>query len=120
MYRLIYPAKTQALFTNRATELEILESYKNRLLQGEANKIAFIGTRRIGKSTILYEFIKRHSSDRRLFWAYVNLQRLVLEPLAFAKSYIGLVTKWTIKDSADNFASYEDPSSRRRACLSVH
>lgn len=109
MYRLIYPAKTQALFTNRATELEILESYKNRLLQGEANKIAFIGTRRIGKSTILYEFIKRHSSNRRLLWAYVNLQRLVLEPLAFAKSYIGLVTKWAVKDSADNFAAYEDP-----------
>jgi AAA+ ATPase superfamily predicted ATPase len=109
MYRLIYPRKTQALFTNRATELEILESYKNRLLQGEANKIAFIGTRRIGKSTILYEFIKRHDSERQSILVYVNLQRLVMEPHSFAKSYLGLVTKWAIKDTADNFSRYEDP-----------
>jgi hypothetical protein len=52
MIKLIYPRKAQALFTNRVTELEIIESYKDRLLRGEANKIAFIGTRRIGKSII--------------------------------------------------------------------
>lgn len=109
MYRLIYPRKTQALFTNRATELEILESYKNRLLQGEANKIALIGSRRIGKSTILYEFIKRQTSQRQLIMIYVNLQRLVMEPVSFAKSYFGLATKWALKDKTENFARYEDP-----------
>jgi AAA+ ATPase superfamily predicted ATPase len=109
MIKLIYPRKAQALFTNRVTELEIIESYKDRLMRGEANKIAFIGTRRIGKSTILYEFIKRNLNNHRLFLAYVNLQRLVMEPLSFARSYIGLITKWAVKDAADNFARYDDP-----------
>ncbi|MFQ5633467.1 MAG: ATP-binding protein, partial [bacterium] len=109
MYHLIYPQKTQTFFTNRVVELEILESYKRRLLQGEANKIAFIGTRRIGKSTILYEFTKRQASVRRLSVVYLNLQRLVMEPLSFARSYIGITAKWVSKDKADNFASYEDP-----------
>ena len=109
MYRLIYPVKNRALFTNRVVELETLELYKNRLLQGEANKIAFIGTRRIGKSTVLYEFIKRHAANRKLNMIYVNLQRMVMEPLSFAKSYIGLATKWVVKDREDNFANYDDP-----------
>jgi len=109
MIQLIYPEKTQSLFTNRVTELKALEFYKDKLLRGEANKIAFIGTRRIGKSTVLYEFIKRHSADRRLLWAYVNLQNLVIEPLSFSKSYIGLATKWALKDATDNFPRYEDP-----------
>jgi len=109
MYHLFYPQKTQSLFTNRMAELQTLEFYKDRLLRGEADKIAFIGTRRIGKSTILYEFMKRHHADRRLLWAYVNLQHLVIEPLSFAKSYIGLITKWVVKDRRDNFPRYEDP-----------
>lgn len=108
MYRLIYPAKTQELFVNKVAELEILDSYKNRLLQGEANKIALIGNRRIGKSTILYEFIKRNLSNRELSLVYINLQGLVIEPLSFAKSYVGLITKWFIKDTANNFAHYDD------------
>lgn len=108
MYRLIYPVKTQELFVNRVAELEILDSYKNRLLQGEANKIALIGTRRIGKSTILYEFIKRNLSNRELSLVYINLQGLVIEPLSFTKSYVGLITKWLIQDAADNFAHYDD------------
>jgi AAA+ ATPase superfamily predicted ATPase len=109
MYKLVYPRKAQALFTNRATELEIIESYKERLLRGEANKIAFIGARRIGKSIILHEFIKRNAANRRLLLAYVNLQKLIMEPLSFAKSYIGLLTKWAVKDAADNFTRYDDP-----------
>ena len=108
MYRLIYPVKNQALFTNRVIELEILASYKNRLLQGEGNKIAFIGTRRIGKSTILYEFIKQNLNDSQLHFVYINLQGLVMEPLLYAKSYVGLITKWLIRDPAENFSQYDD------------
>ncbi|MEK7727660.1 MAG: ATP-binding protein [candidate division KSB1 bacterium] len=109
MHHLVYPRKTQKLFTNRVTELEILESYQDRLLHGEPNKLALLGTRRIGKSTVLYEFIKRHAANKRLLFVYVNLQRLVMEPLAFAKSYVGLATKWALRDETENFASYEDP-----------
>jgi AAA+ ATPase superfamily predicted ATPase len=86
MYKIIYPRRAQALFTNRVTELETIETYKERLLRGVADKIAFIGARRIGKSIILHEFIKRNAANRRLLLAYVNLQKLIMEPLTFAKS----------------------------------
>jgi len=109
MYRLIYPVKTQALFTDRIAELEILDSFKTRLLQGESNRIAFIGTRRIGKSTILFEFIKRNFSKQQVHFVYLNLQGLVMEPLSFSKSYIGITTKWVIQDTAENFSRYDDP-----------
>ena len=109
MYRLIYPVKTQALFTDRVTELEILDSFKARLLQGESSRIAFIGTRRIGKSTILFEFIKRNFSKQQVQFVYFNLQGLVMEPLFFSKSYLGITTKWAVQDTADNFSRYDDP-----------
>jgi AAA+ ATPase superfamily predicted ATPase len=109
MYEIIYPRRAQALFTNRVTELETIETYKERLLRGVADKIAFIGARRIGKSIILQEFIKRNAANRRLLLAYVNLQKLIMEPLSFAKSYIGLLSKWALKDAADNFTRYDDP-----------
>jgi len=109
MYKIIYPRRAQALFTNRAAELETIETYKERLRRGIADKIAFIGARRIGKSIILHEFIKRNAANRGLLLAYVNLQKLIMEPLSFAKSYIGLLTKWAVKDAADNFTRYDDP-----------
>jgi len=101
--------KTQALLTNRLSELEILDSYKNRLLQGESAKIAFIGTRRIGKSTILYEFIKRNFASQQVYFVYLNLQGLVMEPLAFSKSYLGITTNRVVQDTAGNFSRYDDP-----------
>lgn len=109
MYRLIYPVKTQALFTDRISELEMLDSFKTRLLQGESNRIAIIGTRRIGKSTILYEFIKRNFPAQQVQFVYLNLQGMVMEPLSFSKSYLGITTKWVVQDTADNFSSYDDP-----------
>lgn len=109
MYKTIYPRRQQALFTNRVAELKTLEFYKAQLLRGLSDKIALIGVRRVGKSIVLQEFIKRNAAERRLLMAYVNLQKLIMEPLSFAKSYIGLLSKWALKDAADNFSRYDDP-----------
>ena len=58
-----YPQDQQILFTDRKKELDELNFYRRSLLNGTAEHIALFGLRRMGKTLLLKELIRRTLSD---------------------------------------------------------
>jgi len=54
-----YPSDQQALFTNRHQELATLDHYHHSLIDGPVEHVALFGLRRIGKTLLLKEFMRR-------------------------------------------------------------
>ena len=95
----IYPEEEQRFFTNREHTLAVLGLSRDLLGQGIRKHLALSGYRRVGKTVVLKEFMRRslpasHQSGCRL--AYIDLPRLALTPEAFAVQYLGhlLVLVW--------------------------
>ena len=69
----IYAIDKQELFTNRKQELALIELViEGFLKKGVRKHLAFLGLRRIGKSLVLFEHIKRSKATI----AYIDLKKI--------------------------------------------
>jgi len=115
----IYPEEEQRFFTDREHHLELLALSKTLLAEGIRKHLALSGFRRVGKTVILKEFLRRHlleEADGQVAVAYLDLPRLALTPEAFATQYIGSVLYWllergdTLKGTGGRIEPYFDPA----------
>jgi hypothetical protein len=109
----IYPEEEQRFFTNRLQYLELLGLSRDLLIQGIRKHLALSGFRRVGKTVILKEFLRRHLLEAKgsVGVAYVDLPRLAFTPEAFATQYIGSILYWLVERDADaKIERYYDPA----------
>jgi hypothetical protein len=93
----IYPEEERRFFTDRQRHLELLGLSKRLLAEGIRKHLALSGFRRVGKTVILKEFLRRHlreETDGSIAAAYLDLPRLAFTPEAFATQYIGSILYW--------------------------
>ena len=73
-----YPQSQQILFTDRDYYLSLLDLTRQALLAGRSQHLAFLGPRRIGKTLLIKEFIRRTlaaAADRACVPVYLDCQR---------------------------------------------
>lgn len=88
---------TPSYFTNRVSELTILAQVAEDLLAGRPRHIALFGLRRIGKTLLCQEQMRRlHTSDQ-VIPVYLDMQDIVSSPELFAQRYVGLSCFWGIE-----------------------
>lgn len=108
-----YPEEEQRLFTNREHYLALLDLSRKLLTQGIRKHLVFNGFRRIGKTVILKEFLRRHWAEQKdspVVVAYLDLPRLAFTPEAFAVQCIGSVLYWLEQPETARIESYFDPA----------
>ena len=86
-----YPESEQILFTNREIELETLDFYLEEFLNGIKENVCIFGLRRIGKTILIREFVKRHSEIKSI---YLNFEFLFSVPIELSQSFILESAKW--------------------------
>jgi uncharacterized protein len=105
MLDFIYPEEEQRFFTNREHLLAVLGLSLDLLNQGIRKHLALSGFRRVGKTVILKEFLRRKllNNDSALdemnhqpLIAYIDLPRLAFTPEAFAVQYVGNLLYWFV------------------------
>jgi len=109
----IYPEEEQRFFTDREHHLALLVLSKDLLAQGVRKHLAFSGFRRIGKTVILKEFLRRDLAEERddpVAVAYLDLPRLAFTPEAFATQYIGSILYWLLERGEGKIEPYLDPT----------
>ena len=105
----IYPEEEQRFFTDREHNLGLLALSKMLLAEGIRKHLALSGFRRIGKTVILKEFLRRHMLEEtgtpgQVAMAYLDLPRLAFTPEAFAAQYVGSILYWLL-ERGDSLAS---------------
>lgn len=109
----IYPEEERRFFTDREHHLELLALSKTLLTQGIRKHLALSGFRRVGKTVILKEFLRRHlleETDGGVAVVYLDLPRLAFTPEAFATQYIGSILYWLSQPNDDRIEPYFDPA----------
>jgi len=109
----IYPEEEQRFFTDREHYLALLALNKTLLAEGIRKHLALSGFRRIGKTVVLKEFLRRHlatTDESTVQVAYLDLPRLAFTPEAFATQYIGGVLYWLVERGAGGMEPYFDPA----------
>ncbi len=92
-----YPLDQQTLFTNREYELAQLSHYRQALGAGPVEHMALFGLRRIGKTLLLKEFMRRTLSDASdVIPIYMDLATLASSPENFAVGYVGQLCYWLL------------------------
>lgn len=87
----IYRPEEQAIFTGRQYELAQLERH---LLGERPADLHLSGLRRIGKSMLIKEFIRRHCANPTILPVYINMEELSETPEDFAAKFIGWQLYW--------------------------
>ncbi|MEI6313679.1 MAG: AAA family ATPase [Syntrophus sp. (in: bacteria)] len=87
----IYRPEDQAIFTGRENEISQLERH---LLGERPADLHLSGLRRIGKSMLIKEFIRRHNADPNVLPVYINMEELSEAPEDFAVKFIGWQLYW--------------------------
>lgn len=107
MLEYIYPSEERFLFTDREHFLALLDLSRDLLTQGIRKHIAISGFRRIGKSIIMKEFLRRslekNSTENDVIIAYLDIPRLSRTPETFAMQYLGYLMYW-LTDGGDGHA----------------
>jgi uncharacterized protein len=114
----IYPEEEQRFFTNREHTLAVLRLSRDLLAQGVRKHLALSGFRRVGKTVVLKEFLRRNlqpgsAGDCRL--VYMDLPRLALTPEGFAVQYVGYLLYWMAGDFQRRVESYFDAPAQLAA-----
>ena len=86
-----YPESEEILFTNREKELEALEFYLEEFLNGIKENICIFGLRRIGKTILIKEFVKRHKELKSI---YLNFEFLFSVPIELSQNFVLESAKW--------------------------
>lgn len=87
----IYRPEDQTIFTGRENEISQIERH---LLGERPADLHLSGLRRIGKSMLIKEFIRRHSADPGVLPIYINMEELSEAPEDFAVKFIGWQLYW--------------------------
>ncbi len=97
----IYAKDKQELFTNRRRELALIKLVVEDFSKKNKRKhLAFLGLRRIGKSLVLFEYIKRNKED--VIITYIDLKKISMEPQFFAVEYIKKILQWALKEKEED------------------
>lgn len=86
-----YRRDDQNIFSGREKELSLMEGY---LLARHPTDIHLSGLRRIGKTMLIKEFIKRHINDKTILPVYINLEEIAETPEDFALKFAGWHLYW--------------------------
>ncbi len=110
----IYPEEEQRFFTNREHTLALLGLSRNLLAQGVRKHLALSGFRRVGKTVIMKEFLRRclqgDGSEAEVAVAYLDIPRLSCTPETFSVQYLGYLLYWLTGDDASRVEDYLDPA----------
>jgi len=109
--RYLYPQEQQELFTNRQMELAELAHYRDTLLRGQPEHAALFGSRRIGKTLLLKEFL-RQTLEQKIAVApvYMDFTFLCSSPEQFAAGYVGHICYWLITQGQETPEPYLTPT----------
>src|SRR3970040_59936 len=118
MLETIYPEEEHVFFTSREHLLALLGYSRDLLTQGVRKHLALSGFRRVGKTVVLKEFLRRSlqpgsTDDCRL--TYIDLPRLAFTPEAFAVQYLGYLLYWVTGDDQKRVESLLDPPAQLAA-----
>ncbi len=91
MLNYFYRKDDRDIFSGREEELSLMEGY---LLSTRPADIHLSGLRRIGKTMLIKEFIKRHIHDKTVLPVYINLEEIAEIPEDFALKYVGWHIYW--------------------------
>jgi hypothetical protein len=108
----IYPEEEQRFFTDREHYLALLGMSRELLAQGVRKHVALSGFRRVGKTVILKEFLRRHLVQEKegpVAVAFLDLPRLAFTPEAFAVQYAGSLLYWLGGETEERIEPYFDP-----------
>ena len=107
-----YPSDQQSLFTNRRQELATLDHYHHSLTAGPVEHVALFGLRRIGKTLLLKEFMRRlTASSSAVHPAFLDFSVLCSSPENFAFGYIGSICYWLLEEGKSDPEPYLNPAS---------
>lgn len=92
-----YPLDQQNLFTDREYELAQLEHLVRTLETGPPEHAALFGLRRIGKTLLLKEFIRRLlAGSPETLPVYMDFSTLASSPENFTIGYAGQIAHWAL------------------------
>ncbi len=113
---------TPPYFTNRVSELTTLALVADDLLVGRPRHVALFGLRRIGKTLVCQEQMRRLHASGNVIPVYLDLQDLASSPELFAQRYVGLSCFWAVdhgEGPADPYLSATDLMQTNAGSLSV-
>jgi AAA+ ATPase superfamily predicted ATPase len=84
------------VFTDRVHELSMLAQAAADLERGRPHHIALFGLRRIGKTMLCQEQMRRLADQGRVIPVYMNLEGICTSPELFVQRYIGLTCFWAV------------------------
>jgi AAA+ ATPase superfamily predicted ATPase len=113
-----YPSDQQALFTNRRQELATLDHYHHSLIDGRVEHVALFGLRRIGKTILLKEFMRRlrepNSAEQPVF---LDFSIICSSPENFSLGFIGSICYWLLEDGNRDPEPFLNPTTLGSAVL---
>lgn len=122
--RYFYPQEQQELFTDRERELAELEYRRDQLHQGRQEHTSLFGLRRIGKTLLLKELVRRtliQSEEAKggetdtpideIVPVYMDFSHICSSPETFATGYAGWVCYWYLTRGQASPVSYLDIAS---------
>lgn len=114
MLETIYPDEEQHFFTDREHILALLGLSRDLLLQGVRKHLALSGFRRVGKTLVLKEFLRRNLllKNNKVQVAYIDLPRLAFTPEAFSIQFLGYVLYWLCSRSNQRPEDYIDRATQ--------
>ncbi len=113
-----YPTDQQALFTNRERELAELVHYRQNLRAGSVEHVALFGLRRIGKTLLLKEFIRRTlAEERSILPIYMDFSSLSSSPENFVLGYVGQICYWALARGESDPEPFLSPGTLPSAVL---
>ena len=113
---------TPPYFTNRVSELTTLALVADDLLAGRPRHVALFGLRRIGKTLVCQEQMRRLHASSQVIPVYLDLQDLASSPELFAQRYVGLSCFWAVDHGmgpADPYLNVTDLLQTHAASLQV-
>lgn len=113
-----YPPDQQALFTNRQHELAMLRHYLHTLSGKSVEHVALFGLRRIGKTILLKEFMRREFSNKDFAYpAFLDFSILCSSPEVFSLGFVGSISYWLMEEGKTDPEPYRNAASLGIALL---
>lgn len=107
-----YPDDQQLIFTNREYELAQLAHYRQALGSGPVEHVALFGLRRIGKTLLIKEFMRRTLTEAPdVKPAYMDFATLASSPENFAIGYVGQICYWMLRQGEGDSGPFLSPGS---------
>jgi AAA+ ATPase superfamily predicted ATPase len=110
----IYPEEEQRFFTDREHILALINLSREMLLQGVRKHLALSGFRRVGKTVVLKEFLRRSrlGNDPRVQVIYIDLPRLSFTPETFAVQFLGYQLYWLCGQNDQRPEAFFEPAAQ--------